>query len=104
MRAFTRLLGLVVFTLTASCNNTAGSLSCTTDTDCRTAGRLGGLFPDGSAPELFPVCCDSVCALPAGGCDSGFRYLTDGPGYGDCITDPMCVLPAGDMSMPATTD
>jgi hypothetical protein len=108
MQAFNRLLGLAIFAfIVAGCGNDVQSkLSCNSDSDCRTADRLGTLFQDGGDPALLPVCCASICALPAGGCESGYRYLTgggDSPGYGDCIGDPMCpfVMPP-DMSMPAT--
>jgi hypothetical protein len=109
MRAFNRLLGLVTFSvLVAGCGQDfVGKIACNTDADCRTAERIGTLFDDASAPEFLPLCCSSICVLPAGGCDiqsdqRGYRYLNNDPGYGDCVKeDPMCpFVPEQDMSMP----
>jgi hypothetical protein len=96
---------LVVFTLlVAGCGqDITSSVSCSTDSDCRTPDKTGTLFQDGGDPAFLPVCCDKICALPAGGCESGYRYLTSEPSYGNCIADPMCLpLTVPDMSMPAT--
>ena len=80
-------------------------ISCTDDKGCQT--QTGTLFSDGSV-DFLPRCCAGFCVLPAGGCDSGFRYLDNDPGYGECVVDPGCpagppdmtiIPPPADMSM-----
>src|SRR3954469_11511935 len=96
------MFGLSVSLVVGGCaQDFQGKLSCSADKDCRTPERLGTLFQDGAAPETPPVCCNSVCALPSGGCESGYRFLTNDPSYGSCIEDPMCpAMPMPDLSMP----
>jgi hypothetical protein len=74
-----------------------GKISCSTNNDC--TSKTGTLFSDASAPEFLPMCCSGQCVLPAGGCETGFRYLTNEPAYGECVAeDPMCPAPP-DMAM-----
>src|SRR5688500_5471244 len=80
-----------------------GKVSCKDDDECLNKAINSGYIPlyrDGSASvEALPRCCEGTCVLPAGGCDSGYRYLTNDPDYGACVEDPMCpVIP--DMSIP----
>jgi hypothetical protein len=68
---------------------------------------VGTLFQDGGDPAFLPVCCGEICLLPAGGCESGYRDLTNNPpGYGNCADEAkamMCpALPVPDLSMPKT--
>jgi hypothetical protein len=102
MRAFKSALGIVAVLSVIGCGD-VNNLTCNVDQDCR--NQTGTLFQDGSA-DLLPICCAvggataKMCALPAGGCDSGYRYMTDAPGYGDCIAAPMCPAPPADMTVP----
>src|SRR5258706_3623115 len=97
------VLGCSVF-VSACAKDFEGKVSCSSDKDCQTPDKLGTLFTgDGGDPALLPLCCDSICALPSGGCESGYRYLTNDPSYGACIADPMCpASPIPDMSMTNT--
>jgi hypothetical protein len=59
---------------------------CTTDGDCTK------VLPPGPQAPTGPKCCTAhgqhVCVLPAGGCTSSYRFLTNNPpGYGDCTSD-----------------
>ena len=111
MRASNRLLTLLsavaLSLVVAGCgNDLVGKITCSTDNDCRTPEKVGSLFDfDAGDPALLPQCCSGACVLPAGGCDTGYRYLNNDPGYGDCVKeDPMCPapMPLPDMSMPTT--
>jgi hypothetical protein len=53
------------------------------------------LFVDRDASVgALPECCAQVCVLPTLSCDSGFRYLTSQPGYGDCVGgSAQCIVP-----------
>jgi hypothetical protein len=35
-------------------------------------------------------CCGGSCVLSSVGCDSGWRYLTVEPGYGECVATSLC--------------
>jgi hypothetical protein len=75
-----------------------GKISCTDDKSC--LAQTGTLFSDGSM-DFWPQCCGGFCVLPAGGCESGYRYLNNDPGYGECAENPGCPAPpAMDLSMP----
>jgi hypothetical protein len=63
-------------------------VSCTTANDC-------GLPTDMTERE----CCGGFCMSVAPGCDSGYRYITSEPGFGDCVVAPMCAVKP-DMSIP----
>ena len=105
---FLTLLSAVALSLVvSSCGEDfVGQIKCNTDSDCRTSDKLGMLFDtDAGDPALLPMCCSSTCVLPAGGCDTGYRFLDNDPGYGDCVPkDPMCPAPMQmpDLSMPMT--
>jgi hypothetical protein len=107
MRILKKTLGLLsgigLSVMIAGCGQDfVGKIACKTDQDCR--NQTGTLFTDASDPSLLALCCSSVCVLPAGGCDTGYRYLDNDPGYGDCVADdPMCpAMP--DLSMPGGGD
>jgi hypothetical protein len=108
MRVPNRILSLLFvtacsFVVSACAKDFEGQVKCSTDADCRTDDKLGTLFQDGGDPAFLPQCCNSICALPAGGCESGYRYLTNDPSYGACIEDPMCpAQPMPDLSMPSS--
>ncbi len=63
-------------------------VSCATASDC-------GLPTDMTERE----CCGGFCMSVAPGCDSGYRYITSEPGFGDCVVAPMCAAKP-DMSVP----
>jgi len=67
-------------------------VSCTTAADC-------GFPTDMTERE----CCGGFCMAAVGGggsgCDSGYRYITSEPGFGDCVVAPMCT-PHPDLSVP----
>jgi len=63
-------------------------VSCTTPADC-------GLPTDMTERE----CCGGFCMAVSAGCESGYRYITSEPGYGDCVVAPMCAAKP-DMSIP----
>ncbi len=105
MRVLNKTLGLLsgigLSLMVAGCGQDfAGKISCKSDEECQK--QTGTLFTDASDPALYAVCCSNVCVLPSGGCDTGYRYLDNDPGYGDCVAeDPMCpVMPMPDLSMP----
>jgi hypothetical protein len=109
MRVPNRILSLLFvvacsFVVSACAQDFQGQVACSVDKDCQTPDKVGNLFPpDGGDPSFLPICCNKICALPAGGCESGFRYLTNDPSYGACIADPMCpAMPMPDLSMPNT--
>jgi hypothetical protein len=104
MRAFNRTLallsGIALSLVVAGCGQDfQGKTSCSSNNDC--LAKASTLFSDAAPVDdsLLPMCCSQVCVLPSGGCDTGYRYLTSDPGYGDCVKeDPMCpALP--DMAM-----
>jgi hypothetical protein len=75
-----------------------GKISCTDAKTCMSKAK--GLFDvDAGDPSLFPQCCGGYCMMPAGGCDSGYRYLDNDPGYGACTEMNFCP-PSPDLSMP----
>ncbi len=105
MRAFQNLLGVVVLLASvAGCGTDfASKVSCQTDSDCTKAA--GKLFEADASVDLLPVCCPESggmksCVLPVVGCDTGYRYLTAKPGYGECVATVMCPMPPSDMSTP----
>ena len=91
----------------AGCDDdVSSSVSCSADKDCVT--KAGDLFVGDAAVDTLPVCCNSVCLLPAAGglpngCGTGYRFMTSAPSYGDCVSAPMCSAPA-DMSMMPAND
>src|SRR5262249_4131532 len=103
------LLSLLALSFVAGCGQDfVGKISCTSSAECLAAAN--GLFDDAAAPESLAECCGGICVLPAGGCEAqpsdgkGYRYLTNDPGYGSCVSaDPMCPIPP-DMSMPVFPD
>lgn len=102
MRALNRTLRLLSvigfgFVVSGCGQDFVSKISCSTDAQCQT--QTGTLFADGSA-DFLPQCCAGFCVLPSGGCDSGYRYLDNDPGYGACVVDPGCPAPpAMDLSM-----
>jgi hypothetical protein len=99
------LLGLS-FVVSGCGQDFEAKVSCKTQQDC--LSQTGTLFADGSSPDLFPQCCGGYCLLPSGGCESGYRYLTNDPSYGACVpTDSSNLCPAPpvpDMSMPVMVE
>jgi hypothetical protein len=100
MRASISTLSLIVFvSLVAGCGtDIASKVTCGSSKDCLTAA--GTLFAADASVYGLPVCCNDsggggmVCLLPINtdptlanpnGCDSGFRYLTSEPSFGDCV-------------------
>jgi hypothetical protein len=88
-----------------------GKISCSTNAECLSAAA--GLFDDASPASALPMCCGGICVLPAGGCEPqpsdniGYRYLTNDPGYGNCVSaDPMCPIAPEppDLSVPVVQD
>jgi hypothetical protein len=109
MRILNKTLGLLsgigLSLMIAGCGqDVIKKIACTTDQQCR--NQTGTLFTDASDPATLAMCCSGFCVLPGGGCDTGYHYLDNDPGYGDCVPeDPMCpmqVLP--DLSMPNQGD
>jgi hypothetical protein len=107
MRAIQRLLYTLsligLSSVVSGCGQDfVGKIACTTAQSC--VSQTGTLFADGST-DFLPQCCGGYCVLPSGGCDSGFRFLDNDPGYGACVPTPSSgsVCPAGppppDMSM-----
>ena len=108
MRILNRVLGLasVLFLATAlaGCGSDISSkVMCSDASSClKTAGNL---FAGDASVDLLPQCCAGFCVMPSMGCDSGFRYLTSAPAFGDCVAEPMCQAtttpdlgtPQGDM-------
>jgi hypothetical protein len=110
MRIFNRTLALLslvaLSSVVAACGQDISSkVSCSTNAECLLLATSGGLIDtDAGDPAFFPECCSGTCVLPAGGCDTGYRYLTSEPAYGGCISaDPMCPVPP-DMAMPVVQD
>jgi hypothetical protein len=103
MRALNRTLTLIcliglTYVASGCGQDFHGKIACTDDKSC--VAKTGTLFQDGGDPALLPQCCSGYCVLPSGGCDTGYRYLNNDPGYGDCVAeDPMCKIPP-DMSQP----
>jgi hypothetical protein len=95
--AFALFGSLAVATLVAGCGDDNNAMvSCSDDSSCVAKG--GALFAADFGADTLPRCCGGACGVPAGGCDSGFRYLTAEPAYGACAAMPGCaVMP--DMSM-----
>jgi hypothetical protein len=89
---------LFVATLVAGCgDDNNAKVSCSDDSGCLT--KAGTLFVGDSGVDTLPKCCGGICMLPAGGCDSGFRYLTAEPAYGACAVMPGCPAAPPDMAM-----
>jgi hypothetical protein len=90
-------VSLLVFSFcVAGCGDTFGKVTCSDDAGCLTAA--GTLFAGDASADSLPRCCGGTCMLPAGGCDSGYRYLTSEPAYGTCAAMPGCSMRAGDMA------
>ena len=106
MRVLNRTLSLIsllglAFAASACGQDFVGKIACTDTASC--VAKAKALFPDGvdGGDKMLPVCCSNFCVLPSGGClATGYRYLDNDPGYGQCVAeDPMCpALP--DMSQP----
>lgn len=81
-----------VFALSGCGEDYNDRVSCTTAEDC-------GFPTDMTDRE----CCGGFCMAAIGGggsgCDSGYRYITSEPGFGDCVVAPMCPVQP-DMSVP----
>jgi hypothetical protein len=104
MRATKQILTLasvigLSFLLSACGDNVSKKVSCTDSKSC--VSKSSSLFIDGGDPALWPVCCGGFCILPSAGCDSGERYMTSGPTYGECTEMPLCA--STDMAMPQPT-
>jgi len=67
-------------------------VACSVPSDC-------GLPADMTERE----CCSGFCVALAPGCDSGYRYITSEPGFGDCAVSPMCKV-SPDLSVPLDKD
>jgi hypothetical protein len=96
MRILNRVLGLasVLFLATAlgGCGTDVSSkVMCSDASGCIKAA--GNLFAGDASVDLLPQCCTGFCVMPSMGCESGFRYLTSTPGFGDCAAEPMCPAP-----------
>jgi hypothetical protein len=109
MRALQNLMGVVVLLASvAGCGTDIASKTvCSQDSDCMKSS--GNLFEADASVDFLPKCCTEaggmkVCVLPVVGCDSGYRYLTSQPGYGDCVPAPMCPMAPADMTMPPPVD
>ena len=121
MRALSRTSGLLVVAvlggvLAGCASDIEQKVMCSSNSDCfntMNGGKAGTLYNDtdvdaAAAEGLLPQCCAGFCLVPAGGCDSGFRYMTFDPnnqpsgGYGECVMTPMCS--ALDMAMSSQTD
>lgn len=74
-----------------------GQKSCTTDEDCLKIA--GDVYNADSGKGTPPECCNKVCVVQAGGCESGYRFLTTLPGYGACVSDPMCPAVQQDLTV-----
>jgi hypothetical protein len=104
MRALKALLGLLsVVTLTAALsgcgNDVASKIMCNEGDDAACMKAGAALFDVDASVSALPRCCTGVCVLSSPGCDSGYRFLTSMPSFGDCA--PMVMCKAGpDMSVP----
>lgn len=76
--------------LLAACGDNLAHVQCTSGADC--------ILPSMSLFLSRVECCGGSCILASVGCDSGWRYLTVEPGYGECVATTMCG--ALDMSIP----
>ena len=93
------LLGFCTVLLAACGDEIVGQKSCTTEDDCLKIA--GDIYNADSGVGTAPECCNNVCVVIAGGCESGYRFLTTLPGYGACVADPMCAAVQNDMSVPS---
>ncbi len=93
MAYLTRLALLAVLAgggvLTGCGDDYNNHVACTTAAEC-------GLPTDMTTAE----CCGGFCMAVSAGCDSGYRFLTTEPGFGECVVDPMCPAPPADMAVP----
>jgi hypothetical protein len=76
--------------LLAGCGNDLAPVSCSSGSDC--------ILPSMSLFLSRVECCGGSCVLASVGCDSGWRYLTMEPGYGECVAASVCA--PLDMSLP----
>lgn len=72
----------------SGCGDVEPQVKCSTDDSC--VQLAGNLFAGDASTETLPVCCAGQCVVPAGGCETGFRFLTNEPGYGACVTETTC--------------
>jgi hypothetical protein len=72
------------------CGNSLAHVSCSATADC--------VAPAMSLAASHVECCGGSCVLSSVGCDSGWRYLTVEPGYGECVSVAVCA--PLDMSLP----
>ncbi len=102
MRALNRTLSLLSlvglsFIVTGCGQDFVGKQACTDAKSC--ISKAGSLIPGDAGELTLPQCCGGYCVLPAGGCDTGYRYLDNDPGYGTCTEMNFCPAQP-DMSMP----
>jgi hypothetical protein len=76
--------------LLGACGDNLAHVSCASAADCAASSTL--------VPQTRAECCGGSCVVPSVGCDSGWRYLIVGPGYGECAAITLCGAP--DMSVP----
>jgi hypothetical protein len=76
------LLAIAIGLVFAGCGNSLAHVSCSANADC--------LAPAMSLSASRVECCGGSCVLASVGCDSGWRYLTVEPGYGECVSTAMC--------------
>ena len=89
MRLLNVSLWLVLATVSAGCEDDVSmTTTCKVDSEC--LPLAGDLVDVDASPSTAPQCCNNICLMPAGGCESGYRYLTSKPTYGDCVVEPMC--------------
>lgn len=107
MRAM-RLLALASLVLCACGSEVATKIMCSGPSDQATCiraldggGDMGKFLDFDASVAVLPQCCDNLCVVPATGCDSGFRYVTSLPGFGECVAAPMCPAMGQDLAIPA---
>ena len=100
-------IALAVLLCAACGSDVAIKITCNDQATCIRAldgGDLGKFLDFDASVAVLPQCCNNVCVAPANGCDSGFRYVTSLPGYGECVAAPMCPEMGQDLEAPSPRD
>jgi hypothetical protein len=101
-----RVLATAALLLAACGSDVATKITCAGPQDQATCiqildgGDMGKFLDFDASAGVLPQCCDNLCVVPATGCDSGYRYVTSLPGFGECVAAPMCPEMGQDLSQP----
>jgi hypothetical protein len=96
-----RALTTALLALFAGCGvDTLSHVACNTDPAC--VARVGALRGGDASVADLPLCCNHVCVIPAGGCDTYLRYLAEDESgeieVGDCVSAAACGIVLPDLS------